>query len=159
MVDVELALQALVAVKGLATTAFNAKVDHEVKSAQIEIQSKLLDVQQHLVSAVDERLSLLRELDEAKRQVRTLEDAKGRLDAYELVHLQGEALLYRARDHAVAHYACPACYDGGKVSVLQSQRTGAQQTLYRCSVCNFACYVGPEDPRPTEPDGLNWMAR
>lgn len=145
MVEVELALQTLGAMKGLVTGAFNAKVDHEVRSAQYEIQSKMLDLQGHLLKAVQERLALVNDLDAANRKVRELEQVRSRLDAYELVQLEAGAYLYKAKDHAVEHFVCPTCYDAGAVTVLQASKSGSQQTHYRCGTCKFSRYVGPSD--------------
>jgi len=149
MVEVELALRSLGVVKSLVTGAVNAKVDHDVKAKQIEIQSAILEVHEHLLKATEERLTLLQRLEEAGRRLRELEEARARLDGYELVRAVDGGYLYKSKDeagHAVHHYACPPCYDAGKVRVLQERKTGSQQWYYECATCKFSLYVGPDDP-------------
>lgn len=146
MLEIEMAIQAVKATREVVTGAFKAKVDQESKAIQIEVQSNLLELQEHLINATQERMELVRELEEVRRKLRVMEDAQAKLDAYYLVDMGGEAMLYRSKGEGVAHYACPACYAGGKISVLQERKTGHRQTHYACSVCKFQRTVGPDDP-------------
>lgn len=137
---------------GIARAAASAAVDHQMKDKLIDIQQGILDVQTQLADATEERLALLHRVAELQHKVRSFEDTKAALDGYELCGMGDGQYLYHARaeaGHAVQHYACPSCHNAGKVSVLQSRKTGKEQTMYKCVAqgCAYHTYVGPSDPR------------
>ena len=134
------------ALMDVARGAMAATVDHQVKDKLIEIQTAILDAQQKLGDAQGERLSLLHELAETKQRLLAFETAKAALDAYELHEIDSGRFLYRAKNHSVAHYACPTCHNGGKVSILQHVRGGEKRIIYTCTTCKFKFGVGPSDP-------------
>lgn len=152
MTSLAAALESLKIVAGVARATAGAAVDHQMKDKLIEIQQGILDVQAKLADATEERLDLLHQVAELRHKVREFESTKAALDAYELCKLEDGQYLYRARadaGHAVEHYACPSCFEAGKISVLQTKKTGAAQTLFKCVApdCKYQTYVGPSDPR------------
>jgi len=135
----------------MARLATGAVVDNKVKQQMIDMQAAVLDVQAKLADAHAERLALLDELSELKIKLRAAQDTAAQLDSYELCAVEEGKFLFRfkATEPDVPHYACPVCYANRKVSVLQAPKTGTQQHLYTCKVCNsFNMYVGPSDPKP-----------
>lgn len=153
MTSLATAFEAAKATYGIARAATSAAVDRDMKDKLIEIQQGILDVQAQLADATEERLALLHQVAELRRKVGEFEATKAALDAYELNEVATGQFLYRARaeaGHAVEHYACPSCHNAGKVSVLQTTRTGSQQHLYTCvaASCSFKMYVGKSDPAP-----------
>lgn len=159
MTSLATAFEAAKATLGIAKAAASAAVDHQMKDRLIEIQQGILDVQAQLADATEERLDLLHQVAELRRKVGEFEAAKAALDGYELCRLEGGQYLYWARaeaGHTVEHYACPSCHNAGKVSVLQSRKTGKEQTMYKCVApgCGYSTYVGPSDPKgPAVVDG------
>lgn len=153
MTSLAAALESAKILAGVAKATSAAAVDHQVKQRLVEIQQGIIDVQTQLVAATHERLDLLHQLAELRSKVMEFETAKAALDGYELCEIAEGRFLYRSKpeaDHSVPHHACPACHNAGKVSVLQSAKTGKAQTLYSCAAaaCSFRMYVGPSDPKP-----------
>lgn len=165
MTSLAAALEAAKATLGIAKAAASAAADHEMKQRLIAIQQGILDVQIQLGDATAERLDLLHQVAELRRKVGDFEAAKAALDGYELHEVAEGHYLYRAKTeagHAVAHYACPSCHNAGRVSVLQTVKTGSQQHLYKCvaASCSFKMYVGPSDPAPRlTPRRASWPDR
>lgn len=149
------------ALMGLAKGATAAVVDSQLKDRLIDIQSGILDVQAKLGDAQAERLKLLGQVAELKEKIRVLERARDVLNDYQLHEVGPGRFLYKylkgAPDH-VEHFACPTCYDGGKITVLQSPKTGSQQTTYICKTCRFSLAVGASDPLPSVRRGGSWMS-
>lgn len=131
---------------GIAKTATDAVVDHQLKERLIEVQQGILDIQAQLGDAQADRLAIMEEAQRLRDRVRELEAAKAKLDAYELVEVEEGKYLHRSIGHAVEHYACPNCFSAAKVAVLQRYKSGQQQVKYGCQVCSFLLFVGPSDP-------------
>lgn len=151
MTTLAAAAESAKAALGMARAAAAAAVDHQLKAKLIEVQQGILDVQMQLGDATAERLTLLQNVADLTRTVADLKAAKAALDGYALCEVEQGKYLYKARPeagHAVAHYACPSCFDAGRISVLQSPKTGSQQVIFKCTAngCSFAMYVGPSDP-------------
>lgn len=145
-VGIAAAFEALRSAGGLLKGAKDAAVDSALKDRLIEIQSKVLDAQQQLGDAQAERLDLLEQLAALKAKIRDLEASKDALGQYELADLGEGRKAYRFAGEGLAHYACPSCFSGGKVVVLQENQTGMRQRRYRCRVCQFVETIGPHDP-------------
>ena len=146
---------------GLAKVATAAAVDHELKARLIDIQSGILDAQSKLGDAHAERLELLNQVAELREKVRVYENATAALASYQLHEIGPGKFLYKfisVRPNAVDHFACPSCHNAGKVTVLQSSKSGANQTLYICRTCKFTLYVGPADPPRQARMGATWMS-
>jgi hypothetical protein len=144
------AFEATKAAVGLLRGASAAVVDHAVKDKLIQVQEAILDIQAKLGDAQVERLSLLQEAAELRRRLQELEDARARLDAYELAELEPGKLLWRLKDGAgklPRHYVCPNCFGEGRLSILQSGPCEGQ-TRYRCTVvpCRFQLLTGTPNP-------------
>lgn len=134
---------------GLAKAATSAAVDHELKARLIEIQSCILEAQERLGDAQADRLALLNEVAELKQTVRAFEEKRAALLVYSLFEIFPGKFLYKFQNGetpAVEHFACPTCYNAGQVTVLQSAKTGVQQTRYDCQTCKFKLWAGPSDP-------------
>lgn len=137
------------AVLQLAKGATQAAVDNQLKERLIGIQGAILDAQEKLADAQEERLNLLQQVAELRERLRRHEATQAALDAYELQAVEDGMFLYRFKQEefgGVHHFACPTCHNSGKVTVLQSKKTGAQQTMYFCQTCKFDLFVGPNDP-------------
>jgi predicted RNA-binding Zn-ribbon protein involved in translation (DUF1610 family) len=150
MTSLAAAQASIKALAGLARSIALAVVDHQMKDKLIEIQQGILDVQSKLADATEERLNLVGEVAELRQKLRDFEAAGAALDSYELHEMAPGQFLYKSKDteHALEHFACPQCHNAGKVTVLQSKKTGRQQTLYGCATpsCRFQLTVGPADP-------------
>lgn len=136
----------------LAKGAMTATVDSKVKGRLIDIQSAVLDIQAKLGDAQAERLELMESLADARSKLRAAQEVAAALKSYELEDQGDGKFLYRYKGGEGStpdHFACPSCYSNGKVSVLQSAKTGSNQRTYACKVCSFAVKVGPSDP-PTQ---------
>lgn len=152
MTSLTAALESLKIVAGVARATAGAALDHQMKDRLIEIQQGILDVQMQLGDVTAERLELLNQVAELRRKVGDFEAAKAALDGYELCEVAPGEFLYRAREsygHSVAHYACPACYGSGRVSVLREQRQqGGHVAQFWCYApgCTFTAHVRLSTP-------------
>lgn len=152
MTTIAAAQASIKAVLGLAQGATAAVVDHQLKERLISIQAAILDTQAKLGDAQEERLDLLNQVAELKEKVRSFEQARASLASYRLHEIDPGKFLYKYVDEGpedVAHFACPTCHNAGKVTVLQTSKTGANQLCYMCKTCKFTMYVGPSNPRET----------
>jgi hypothetical protein len=135
----------------LVRAGTNAAVDQKVKQQMIDMQSAVLDIQAKLGDAHGERLALLEEVADLKSRLRDIEATKQFLDMYELHEVDTGKYLYKYKKTGggmVDHFACPVCHNAGRVSVLQSAKTGEKRTHYVCRAhsCSFQLAVGPADP-------------
>jgi hypothetical protein len=145
------ALESVKTLSGIAKSTANAIVDHQLKDKLIEIQQGVLDVQAQLISATAERLELLQQISALTLRIEELQENKLKLSRYKLSEIETGKFLYKSTidsEDQPPHYACPACYDAGRVRILQAAKTGALQTRFKCmaSDCTFDIYVGPTDP-------------
>jgi predicted RNA-binding Zn-ribbon protein involved in translation (DUF1610 family) len=143
------AQESVKALFSLAKVATAATVDHELKARLIEIQAGILEAQSKLGDAQAERLDLLHQVAELRDKVRQFENAHAALDAYKLHEIDSGKFLYKyinSGPDGIDHFACPTCFDAGKVTVLQSKKTGTNQSYYSCNTCKFGLSVGPSDP-------------
>ncbi len=135
----------------IARGAMAATVDNKVKDRLIDVQSAVLDIQARLGDAQAERFELMEQVAELRTKLRAAQEVTAALQAYELVDVGDGKFLYgykAGQDTTPDHFACPTCHSNGKVSVLQSAKSGSQQRLYACKACTFSIYVGPSDPTP-----------
>ena len=156
------AQESIKALFSLAKVATAATVDHELKARLIEIQAGILEAQSKLGDAQAERLGLLHQIAELRDKVRQFENAQAALTSYKLHPIDHGKFLYKFINSGpddVDHFACPTCYDSAKVTVLQSRKTGTNQTTYTCNTCKFSLSVGPSNPPPPIQRGQNWLGR
>lgn len=143
---------------GLAKGAAAAAVDHEVKAKLIDVQSAILEIQEKLGNAQAERLDLLHQLAELRDKVREFEGAKAALDKYELFEINPGNFVYQSKAHEggePAHFACPRCYNEGKVALLQAGRGVQGAPLLRCPSCKFNLVTGAATSPPRRVGLLN----
>lgn len=150
------ALTSLNAAIDLARAAVGAKVDAEVRAkvaesmnALIQSQTQLLDARMQLHDLVDENRRLKRELEDR-------EEWKLRMGRYDLVQAPGGAMVFRFKEQSL-HYACPACFEGKRVQVLQDRQTMSGNWV--CPGCGKDFRVGPVRSSPSHGSGGgSWMA-
>ena len=116
------------------------------------------------LASVSERLDLLHENAELREKVRAFEAAKVALDGYVMHELQPGLLVYASKPdagHALPHFACPRCFSGGNLAVLQSTHNTNGRVRWTCSVCSFVAISGVSVGRPQTAvgDADDWMAR
>lgn len=146
------AQQSFKAVLGIARATTSAVVDHEVKAKLIEIQEGILDAQAKLGDAQAERLDLLHQVAELKEKVRAFETAKAALDGYVMHELAPGIKVFKSKPdagHAMEHFACPRCYSGGAIGIIQQGVLASGRTRWSCSVCDFQVVTGKGRPMPS----------
>jgi len=144
------AIESAKALYGLAKLAATATVDHQVKDKLIDIQQGILDLQQKLGDAHGERLELLEEVAGLRARLRTGDEQRAKLDAYEMLELEPGLIVYRPKPggHTVDHYACPSCYSRGQSSILVVTKSGSEHRTLKCMevACQFLAFHGKPDP-------------
>lgn len=142
MTSIAAAQQSIKALLGIAKAATGAVVDHEVKSRLIEIQQGILDVQSQLGDAQADRLELMQEVQVLRDKVRDMTAAQYKLDAYKLHELAPGVLVYKSEPGQLRHFACPRCFAGRTVGILQStELVDIGRIRWNCSVCPFEAYT------------------
>ncbi len=159
------AQQSFKALFGIAKATTSAVVDHEIKAKLIEIQEGILDAQSKLGDdAQAERLELLHQVAELKEKVRSFEATKTALDGYVMHELDPGIKVFKAKPgagHAMEHFACPRCYSGGAIGILNAIAQNNGETLWNCTACTFHVFTGVARPRQTRSldFGGDWTPR
>jgi hypothetical protein len=113
-------------------------------AAVIELQEKILAAQQTQAALVESVSHLEKEVArfetwETEKKRYALKDYGGGTFAYELK--QSEA-------NGEPHRACPACYQNGRISILQNQGGTYQgREQYHCATCKQQYLFGQYQPR------------
>jgi len=140
---------AVKAASQLASAAAKATVDHQMKDKLIGIQQAILDIQEKLGDAQEDRLRLLTEIGELREELKNSKASRASLEGYELVEVESGKFLYRLRSDqggTVPHYVCPTCYTNGTISILQASRITPRKTYYNCQACEkFSLGIGPDE--------------
>ncbi|MFC4994722.1 hypothetical protein [Rubritalea tangerina] len=105
----------------------------EVQNNIIDLQQKLLDTQQSANRVLEERSTLKRDLEEEVNKNCLLQN-------YLLVEPRSGIFLYQYQpiegDDTPVHYACPNCFGGKVISILQSPETESKRIS--CPKCEFS---------------------
>ncbi len=139
-------VEGLKALTGIAKSAAEAAVDVKIKEAIYDVRQGLYDLQSKALEDQQSRLQLLKEIDELQQQLRRLRSLDEKLAKYQLREVETGRYLYLSDDsHATPHYACPDCFSGGTISILQ--HVGRNWGKYwSCQKCKFE--VSSESAHP-----------
>jgi hypothetical protein len=142
---------------GVVSTSLNtainiAKAMIDVRDASafqgkvFELQRSIIDAQQSVFAANEERTALIEEVREAKTQIARLEAWETEKQRYELKDVGAGSLAYAVKETMRSgepiHRICAACYQHARKSILQPRIKHPDVILF-CSECKVELFVGP----------------
>ena len=142
---------------GVISTSLNSLVNitkamKDVRDASLidgkvfELQRAILETQQSVFAANEERTALIEEVREAKAQIARLEAWDTEKQRYELKDVGAGSLAYAVKETMRSgepiHRICAACYQHARKSILQPRIKHPDVILF-CSECKAELFVGP----------------
>jgi len=158
------ALASFGALKNIAQSMIGLRDAQAFQEKMIEFQGAILDAQQGIFSANQERSELLERISKLEKELAELNSWHNEKKRYELTDFGGGTLAYLLRkgmeNGEPTHRLCPACYQKGDKSVLQfSQQNAFSQDVYNCPACktrfNFGVAQRPQNI--SHGSGESWM--
>lgn len=100
----------------------------------------VLDLQREILSAQEQQFALVRRVHELEQQVAKADAWEAEKKRYQLKDYGGGTFAYELKASDTTgepnHRACAACFQSGKISVLQfGHRGSGGQDWYECPVC------------------------
>jgi hypothetical protein len=112
-----------------------------------ELQRAILETQQSVFAANEERAALIHEISELKTQIARLEAWDAEKERYELKDVGEGSLAYvvkeTARGAEPVHKICGACYQHAKKSLLQPKYSSLVHYLF-CQECKTELRIRSE---------------
>ena len=132
------------AVSDMVVGLQNLKTTADVHAKAIELNQKILTVQQELFAAHMKETALVDEVRDLKGQIARMKDWDAEKQRYELAAPFSGCMVYAlkksASDGKTAHYLCTSCYQKGQPSILQGRegrqtKEGKGHAAFICDVC------------------------
>jgi hypothetical protein len=137
---------------GVISTSVNtlinmAKASMDVRDATMvdgevfKLQRAIIDTQQSVFSANEERATLIEKVSDLEKEVSRLTEWNIEKDKYELVKVDHIGVYAYSRkstgdDTEPHHFICTNCYQKGQKSILQATaRTAMARRIHICPIC------------------------
>jgi hypothetical protein len=145
-----------VSATGVVATSLNTAVNiakammdvHDATAVQgkvFELQRAIIEAQQSVFAANEERTALIEEVREAKAQIASLEAWETEKQRYELNEVGDGSLAYTAKEvmrgREPPHHICAACYQRAQKSILQPRSEHPNIILY-CPEYKNKLFIG-----------------
>lgn len=140
-------VSSLNALKDLSRAAANIRDQAMMQEKIIEFHATIMDAQQAVFAAQEERIELLDKIQALQRQVSEFEVWENISCRYELISVGHGATVYHLKpeNHADEpdHWLCPNCFARRKKSYLQNTGIAGQGRKLRhlCSICETVVSV------------------
>ncbi|MEJ0063089.1 MAG: hypothetical protein WDO70_07780 [Alphaproteobacteria bacterium] len=150
--EITAALTSLKAAKDVAQAMVTLR-DHEAfQSKLFEFQSKIIDAQNAVLAANDERTGLITHINDLEKQLADMQAWEIEKGKYELKNLtqgsngQPSIFVYSYKERAEppepSHYICANCYQNRKKSILQTEpRNPGRCDVLICHECLGEMYL------------------
>lgn len=138
---------------------------HDKKALQakiIEFNDALIDAQTRILSAQEERATLIEQMGELKKEIADFKGWETEKNRYQQVSLAPNLVAYALKEpmrgSEEPHYLCANCFAKNKKGFLQHVTRGEYTDVYRCSECKESLQVSKGTPsvhsaRPRRPYG------
>ena len=140
------ALGALKAAKDIAETMIGLRDTAAFQGKLLEFQSKIIDANNAVFAAQEERSSMLERIRELEKQVADFEEWKTKKEKYELKAVMPSAFAYmlkpEARGTAPPHWVCAQCYENRKISIMQLFGSMGLHSMHKCPACENSFRIG-----------------
>jgi hypothetical protein len=126
---------------------------------RFELQSKLLDAQDSVFAAQQERSALIEETEKLRRQISDVLEWGVEKQRYELRQVSsfGTYVYVRKRntdDDGPPHCNCASCYQSNKKSILQGKpELATRRRVYACPMCKSEIVIESDKLRDAEAAG------
>ncbi|MCB1540215.1 MAG: hypothetical protein KDJ25_04985 [Rhodoblastus sp.] len=136
------ALSSIKTIKDMAEAAVTLHDAQATQEQRLKFQQVILDAQNALFSANEERSTLIDEIASLKKKIAEFENWKADAERYELKPADGsDVLTYQLKatmEHGEpAHHLCPNCFQQRQKSILVKEQTSVgRRTLLVCKRCN-----------------------
>ena len=144
LVSIGTAYSSLQLIRDSFTLALNAKIDEQTRSKIHAAMEQITKLQDSLFAAQQQLFQLQQENQDLRRQLESSEGWSNRAAQYKLVHTPGSATVYEFQGEP-SHYACPACFEQQRVSILQNSGS-VYSGAWPCKVCNQSYEVSVAQP-------------
>jgi hypothetical protein len=142
------ALDALKSIKSISEAMVSLRSGPAFDQKKLELERSILDARSGILAIQEQRLAILGEIDDLKKQVASMETWATEKARYELKNVDAGATVRALKPSMQGddppHWLCPNCYEGGKKSILQNSgpatERGAEHfnNIWRCKPCGCA---------------------
>jgi len=132
-----------------------------VQSKVWELQGVIIETQQSVFAAQQERAALIERVGELEKLVTDLKNWEAEKQRYELKTLPNSGVMAYAPKAGMQgaeplHYICANCYQDGQKSILQPEtRSPGRSNVFICNRCSAELYAHGmrhmETSRPSKP--------
>jgi hypothetical protein len=138
------ALGALKGMKDIAEAMIGLRDAKILQEKRLEFQARIIDAQNGILAAQEERATLLKRVGDLEKQVTDFEAWETEKQRYELRQLArgGAAFAYTPKADTQGaepfHCICATCYQRGTKSILQFSHiviAGSAEHILKCPVC------------------------
>lgn len=153
--------EAAAAVGGLKTAYEMAKgvqaltADVHIKLKTMELMEAILSAQQSALQAQEAQSEMLKRITELEAQIAGHDAWQREKSRYKLEEFPSGAQVYvlraEAADGEISHRLCPACFQKGEKSILQTVGKHSGGELVQCIPCKNNLTLSPF--RPSMPGG------
>ena len=118
-----------------------------IQGKVFELQRAIIDAQQHVFAANDERSSLIQRVTDLEKELTNFKNWEAEKQRYSLSELSNNAgFAYLLKPDMAngepSHYICASCYNKGKKSILQHQtRSPGRALVWFCHDCGADHYL------------------
>lgn len=150
MVDISAigsAISAINGIKDIAQAMIGLRDAAAVQEKRIEFQDKIIQAQQAIMAAQEERTTLVQRVDELEKQLARFKAWETEKKRYELKEVDVGAFVYALKGGVASseppHWLCAHCYEAGNKSILQrAEGLSIYDVWWRCPDCRAAIRVG-----------------
>jgi hypothetical protein len=144
MTAIASALSALKGMKDITEAMIGLRDAKVLQEKRLEFQGRLIDAQNSILAAQEERTTLVDSVSQLKKQITDFETWEAEKQRYELVQLarRGAAFAYAPKLDAQGtepfHCLCPTCYQRRVKSFLlflKPAALGTAEQILECPVC------------------------
>lgn len=143
------ALTSLKHIKDLTQAMIGLRDAQAIQAKTIEFQSAIIDAQNSILSAQQERSALLERIGDLEKEMTSLKAWETEKERYELKQLSPGTLAYvikeNVRQGEPVHCICGRCYEDGKKSILHVAKGLYGQVHIRCPRCQVVITGNSED--------------
>ena len=124
--------------------ALSAKIDEQTRAKIHSAMDQIIGLQDGLFQTQQQLFSLQQENQSLKRQLEAAQAWESRTASYRLIRAPGSAMVYEFEGEP-HHYACPNCFEQGRISVLQDSNS-KYSGPWPCKACNQLFLVSISQP-------------
>lgn len=110
-----------------------------IQGKVFELQRAILEAQQSVFAANDERSTLIERIRTLEAEIARLETWAREKERYQLTEVCSGVVAYTLKPEAqgaeALHWLCPTCYQRGKKAILQAQEMAGSNRVWKCFEC------------------------